>query len=128
MKQPKQKSPVKSARKTAKLDIQQRLIATVKAIAVKFGQDEGKLTKKFQKKSKRLAKKIVEELKIAKPSAAKKPKEVKAPSSAVKPAKAKAVGASVKKETEIKTAKKPAEKKAAEKKPQLAKPEVTKSK
>jgi hypothetical protein len=138
MKQQKQKTPVKSARKTAKLDIQQRLIATVKAIALKFGQDEGKLTEKFQKKSKKLAKKISEELKIAKPAATKKPKEIKAPSSAVKPLKVKVVEAPAKKETDSKTAKKPAEKKVvekkpiekkvAEKKPQPAKPVTTKSK
>jgi len=77
MKQPKQKSPVKSARKTAKLDIQQRLLATVKAIAAKFGQDEGKLAKKFQKKSKKLAKKISEEIKIAKTTVAESLKRLK---------------------------------------------------
>jgi len=128
MKQPKQKSPVKSARKTAKQDIQQRLIATVKAIAAKFGQDEEKLTKKFQKKSKKLAKKISEELKIAKPTTAEKPTEVKALSSVVKLTKAKAAEPAVQKESENKTAKKPVEKKNAEKKATAVKPEVVKSK
>lgn len=125
MKQPKQKSPVKSARKTAKLDIQERLIATVKAIASKFGQDESKLTKKFQKKSEKLAKKISKELKIAKPSEEDKPK---APSSAVKTAKAKTPTPLVKKEIDGKsTVKTAVEKKVSEKKPQPAKTTAKKS-
>jgi hypothetical protein len=119
MKQPKQKSPVKSARKAAKLDIQQRLLATVKAIAAKFGEDEIKLAKKFQKNSKKLAKKISQELKIAKSAVAEKLQEVKAPSSAIKAVKAKGAESAAK--TDIKTAKKPVEQKTAEKKPVVKK-------
>lgn len=127
MKQPKQISPVKSARKTAKQDIQQRIISTVKAIAIKFGQDEGKLTKKFRKKSKKLAKKIVEELEIAKTAAAEKPKKSKALSSEVKP-KVTSVETTAKKEKDSKVVKKSDPVNVAEKKNQPAKPKVTQTK
>jgi len=75
MKQPKEKSPVKSARKIAKKELKERLLTTMKAM---FEKEKIKLTKKVKKKSEKLIKTIARKLAEVKPSSEKAVKEIKA--------------------------------------------------
>jgi hypothetical protein len=74
MKQPKQNSPVKSARKTAKTELKERVLSTLKNM---FEKEKIKVTKKVKKRSAKLVKTITKELGELKPVAEKAVKGVK---------------------------------------------------
>jgi hypothetical protein len=64
MKQVENKSGATSAKKTAQISIKQSLIAALKKVAGKFGTGSDKLEQEIEKGSKKLAKKIVKEIKL----------------------------------------------------------------
>lgn len=78
MKKDKLKSLVKAARKTARKDIELRLITELKELAGKLGQDSKKLKKDIEKGSKQLAKKLSRKLKIDKSAILEASNETKA--------------------------------------------------
>ena len=64
MKDKDSKPIIKSARKTARMAIQLRIVSELKLIAKQFGQDSEELNHEMEKGAKKLAKKIAEQLKI----------------------------------------------------------------
>ena len=91
MKEPKQKSQLKSERKTAKADVKEHLLSALKGM---FEKEKIKLTKKVKKRSQKLVKTIAKELAEVKPAAVKAVKEVKTaviPKSVKKPAEPKLI-------------------------------------
>src|SRR5450631_3427023 len=64
MKQVENKSGANSAKKTAQISIKESLIAALKKVVGKFGTGSDKLEQEIEKGSKKLAKKIVKELKL----------------------------------------------------------------
>jgi uncharacterized protein (DUF58 family) len=66
MKKSKLKSLVKTARKTAEKDIHLSLLASLKDIAGKFGENSKKLNKDIEKGARQLSKKLAKDIKINK--------------------------------------------------------------
>ena len=84
MKNNKQKSLVKSARKQAINDIKLRLVTDLSEAADKLGAGSQKLAKEIKKGSKKLAKKVTKEIKFEVAAVAEKVKAEKAPKAAKK--------------------------------------------
>jgi hypothetical protein len=66
------KSQNKSAKKTAANHIEASLLATLKDVATKFGQNAKHFEKEIEKGAKKLAKKLSKEMEFVKPAAPKK--------------------------------------------------------
>jgi hypothetical protein len=72
MKDTNPKSHVKAAKKAAAADIEISLLAALKNMATKLGQNAKHIEKEIEKGAKKLAKKIAKEMEFAKPAAPKK--------------------------------------------------------
>jgi hypothetical protein len=136
MKQVENKSPVNSAKKAAKINITLSIVNALKTAVAKLGKGSDKLEDEIEKGSKKLAKKIIKELKFhdATPASGNKDNKIakapEKPAAEVKkdvqvPAKPKAA-AQKKKETQPATVAKPVAVKSVAAKPIVAKPTAVK--